>query len=110
MLTGNALENFTRRPIFERLMRALVVVKRQPDAKAPACLGHRIICLDIDLLIFQAPPQPFDENIVQMGSCSSMPCRQRPRGRVSPLPLSVAGEMARETRRRRSVPSGRRKR
>jgi len=64
MLTGNALDNFARRAVFERLMRAEVVVKRQPDAQAPARIGHRIMRPDIDLVVFQAPPWPFDENIV----------------------------------------------
>ena len=66
MLTGNAFENLAWRPVFERLMRTNVIIKRQPNAQAPACLGHRFIRSDIDLFVFQAPPQTFDENVVQI--------------------------------------------
>src|SRR5271154_1674140 len=65
MPTGFAGENRTRRPIPERLMRSLVVVEREPPANAPARLDHRAIRLGEHLFIFQAAPQPFDEDVVQ---------------------------------------------
>src|SRR5208337_4064818 len=48
------------------LVRPLVVVELKPFADASARLDHRSIRLDENLLIFQAPPQPFDEDIVQV--------------------------------------------
>src|SRR5258707_10287698 len=68
MLTGFALENLTRRAIAQCLVRPLVVVELKPFADAPARLDHRAIRLDENLLIFQAPPQPLDEDVVQIAA------------------------------------------
>ena len=39
---------------------------KTPARRQGLCLRHRGISLEIVLLLFQAPPQPFDENIVQI--------------------------------------------
>src|SRR5271154_3615318 len=66
MLTGFALINLARRAIVQGLVRTFVVVELKPFADAPARLDHRAIRLQKNLLIFQAPPQPLDENVVQI--------------------------------------------
>src|SRR5208282_6011021 len=70
MRTGFALKNFARRAIVQCLVRSLVVVEFKPFADAPARLDHRAVRLDENLLIFQAPPQSLDENIVQITASS----------------------------------------
>src|ERR1700722_7646026 len=65
MLTGFAGESHARRPITQRLMRPLLVVEREPAANAPPRLDHRAIRLGKHFFIFEAPPQPIDEDVVQ---------------------------------------------
>src|SRR6266404_2452032 len=50
------LVNLARRAITEALMLALVVVEAEPGANAGPGFGDRRICIEIDLLIFQAAP------------------------------------------------------
>src|SRR6266446_10426815 len=50
------LVNLARRAITEALMLALVVVEAEPGANAGPGFGDRRICIEIDLLIFQASP------------------------------------------------------
>src|ERR1035437_8403887 len=66
MLTGFAVEHFAWSAVIQRLMRAHVIVKRQPFANVPARLGHRTLRFDIHLYMFQTSPQPLDEDIVQI--------------------------------------------
>src|SRR5277367_5639376 len=68
MITGCSMENRSRCPIVQCLVRPLLVVKRQPFADADARLGYRPVGLDENLFIFQASPQPFDEDVVQVPS------------------------------------------
>ena len=65
MLTGFAGENRTWRSIAQRLMRPLVVIEREPPANASARLDYRAIRLGEHLFIFQAAPQPLDEDVVE---------------------------------------------
>src|ERR1700759_971214 len=65
MLTGFAGENRTRRPITQRLVETLLVVKTQPAANALARLRNRAISFDEHVLIFQAAPQPLDKDVVE---------------------------------------------
>jgi hypothetical protein len=53
-----------RRAITEALVQALCVVEVEPRANAGLGLGHRRIGLEVDLLVFQAAPQPLDEDVV----------------------------------------------
>src|SRR3974390_381417 len=52
-------------PIAQRLVRPLLIVEPQPATDTPTRFGHRTIRLDVHLLIFQAAPQPLDEDVVQ---------------------------------------------
>ena len=45
-------------------MLALVIVKAEPGGDAGLRLGHRPIGVEVDLLVFQASPQPLDEDVV----------------------------------------------
>src|SRR5271157_1405307 len=65
MFTGCALKSRAWRLIAQGLVWPLVVVERKPPADAPARLQHRAIRLDEHFLIFQAAPQPLDEDVVQ---------------------------------------------
>ena len=65
MPTSEPLENRARRPITQSLVRSLLVVESQPRIDPSACLDHRAIRLDKHLFLFQAPPQAFDEDVVQ---------------------------------------------
>jgi hypothetical protein len=62
MITGLVIENRARCPIVQSLVRTLVIVKCEPFADAKTCFGYRVIRVDEHLLVFQAVPQPFDEN------------------------------------------------
>ena len=68
MLTSFAFKNLARRTIFQGLVWPLVVVELKPFAHAPARLDHRAIRLSENLFIFQASPQPLDENVVQIAA------------------------------------------
>src|SRR5215468_6449349 len=58
------LVNLPRRAIAEALVLALVVVEVEPGANTRLGLGHSRIGVEIDLLVFEAAPQPFDEDVV----------------------------------------------
>src|SRR5271166_5562745 len=58
-------EKLARRPIAQCLVKADVVVEDQPRADAAASLFDRGVGLDEHLLIFQAAPQPLDEDVVE---------------------------------------------
>src|SRR5437588_12896702 len=60
-----SLEHFARRPVAEGLVQAFVVVEDKPPADAAARLANRGIGLDEHLLIFEAAPQAFDEDVVE---------------------------------------------
>src|SRR5208282_4989666 len=60
------LVDFARSPITQCLMQTLVVVKVQPAADAATSFLNRGVCLDVYILVLQAPPQPLDEDVVQV--------------------------------------------
>src|ERR1700744_141543 len=62
---GCSHEHIARRAIVQRLVRTLVVVERKPRTNAATRLSDRTIRFDEHLLVFQAAPQPFDEDVVQ---------------------------------------------
>src|SRR5215212_11563066 len=62
---GNAIENRTWRPVAQRLVQPLLVIKAQPAANASARLRNRAIGFDEHVLVLQATPQPLDEDVVQ---------------------------------------------
>src|SRR5471030_640728 len=63
---GHAGENLARRPISVSLVRPVVIIEAQPGANSTSSLGRRSIGLEEYLLIFQAPPQPLNEDVVQI--------------------------------------------
>src|SRR5262249_40422644 len=58
------LVNVPRRAITQALVLALRVVKFQPGANAGLGFGHCRRGIEVDLLIFENAPQPFDEDVV----------------------------------------------
>src|SRR5271157_6406160 len=63
---GHAGENLTRRPISVSLMRPLVVIEGQPPADPNSRLRRRAVGLQEYFFVFQAPPQPLNEDVVQI--------------------------------------------
>lgn len=57
-----------RRPVVPRLVRALSVVEREIFRQAKGQLGDRAVSLQLHLLVLDAAPQPFDEDVVQGAS------------------------------------------
>src|SRR2546421_13107354 len=55
------LVNLPRRAIAEALVLALFIVEAEPGADAGLRLGDRRIGVEVDLLVFQAAPQPLDK-------------------------------------------------
>ena len=49
-------------------MPPVLIVEHQPVADALFGLGHTIIGFEIDLFVFDAPPQPFNKDIVAPGT------------------------------------------
>ena len=49
-------------PVAQRLMRASAVVKADPGGDAGTRLAAVGVALQIDVLVLQRPPQPFDED------------------------------------------------
>src|ERR1700692_3665031 len=77
--------NHAWRPIAQRLVWPLLIVEPQPAADALTRFGHRTIRFDVHLLIFQAAPQPLDEDVVQKSSLS-----------VHADPNTLAGKLVQE--------------
>src|SRR5262249_24530388 len=53
-----------RRPVAKRLMWALSIVKRKPRGDAAVRLAAVGIALQVDVLVLERAPQPFDEHVV----------------------------------------------
>src|SRR5438128_6789868 len=58
------LVNLPRRAIAEALVLALLVVEIEPGANTGFGLGHTRMVVEVDLLVFEALPQPLDQDIV----------------------------------------------
>src|SRR5207248_9210794 len=58
------LVNLPRRAIAEALVLALLVVEIEPSANTGLGFGHRRVGIEVDFLVFEAAPQPLDEDIV----------------------------------------------
>src|SRR5450755_512407 len=54
-----------RREIIQRLVRAFIVVEAEPSADADFSFRHGFVGLEINVLVFQAAPQAFAENVVE---------------------------------------------
>ena len=57
-----------RRAIAQALVLALLVIKVEPGADAGLGLGDADIGVEVDLLVFEAAPQPLDEDVVCISS------------------------------------------
>src|SRR5580658_3297088 len=57
-----------RRPVFQTLMKTLLVVEPEVLRNAGARFIHRYIVFQIHLLVFERPPQPLDKNVVHTAS------------------------------------------
>src|SRR6202040_853198 len=57
-----------RRAIGQALVLALLVIEAEPGADAGLRLGDAGIGVEVDLLIFEAPPQPLDEDVVHVAA------------------------------------------
>src|SRR6516164_2133543 len=51
-------------PVAEALVLALLIVEIEPGANTGLGLGHTRIGVEVDLLVFEASPQPLDEDLV----------------------------------------------
>src|SRR6266446_3405063 len=58
------LVDLPRRAVTEALMLALLIVEGQPSANAGLGLGNTRIGVEVDFLVFEAPPQSLDEDVV----------------------------------------------
>ena len=52
-----------RRAIAQALVLALLVIEAEPGADAGLGLGDAGIGVEVDLLVFEAAPQPLDEDV-----------------------------------------------
>jgi hypothetical protein len=57
----NGLRSF----VIERLMKPLTVVKPEVFSQASDGLGRVLVIVQVDLFVFDAAPEPFDEDVVQ---------------------------------------------
>src|SRR5205814_9978657 len=64
------LVNLSRRAIAEALVLALFVVEVEPGANTSLRLDYIRIGVEVDLLVFQAAPQPLDEDVVHAAAFS----------------------------------------
>src|SRR5947209_19092080 len=71
MPTRSALASLTspvhgsRRAVVQRLMQALLVVKRKVALQAPLQLPYVLVPVQIDVFILHRPPQALDKDVVQ---------------------------------------------
>ena len=58
------LEDLARGAVIQCLMQSLAVIEIEVRGDAMPCLGHVLIRPQIYLLILEAAPEPFDEDVV----------------------------------------------
>src|SRR5262249_25538325 len=58
----------TRRAIAQALVLTLLIIKAEPGADADLGLGDTGIGVEVDLLVFEAAPQPLDEDVVHVAA------------------------------------------
>src|SRR5216683_2302217 len=66
-----------RRAIAQALVLALLVIEAEPGADAGLGLGDAGIRVEVDLLIFEAAPQPLDEDVVHVAALAIHADRDR---------------------------------
>src|SRR5579864_6776198 len=57
--------DLSRSPIAQGLMGTLLVVEPEIGCQARLQLRHLLMLRNVDVIVFYAPPQPFDEHVVQ---------------------------------------------
>src|SRR5262249_39023999 len=60
--------DLARRAIAQALVLALFVIEVEPGADPSLSLGDAGIGVEIDLLVFEAAPQPLDEDVVHIAT------------------------------------------
>jgi len=83
-----------RTVIFQALVRTLSVEERQVRLQAAVQRRHRLIIVQVHMLVLQAPPKPFHENVVQRPAAAVhtdrdprllQPARERTTGELDAL-------------------------
>ena len=69
--------NRVRRAVIQRLMDSLFVVKGEILLEPRPRLANRPVFLEVNFLVFDAAPKPFDENVVEGPARPSMLKRTR---------------------------------
>ena len=83
---GFCFVGLARRAIPQALVLALLVIKAEPGADAGLGLGDAGIGVEVDLLVFEAAPQPLDEDVVHVAALAVHADRD-------PVALQGAGEV-----------------
>jgi TolB-like protein len=60
----------SRRPVIEALVQPFLVIETKILFNPGSCLRHRLVVLQVHLLVFERAPQPFNENVVHAASSS----------------------------------------
>src|ERR1700736_5756815 len=89
---GFGFVGLTRRAIAQALVLALLVIKAEPGADAGLGLGDADIGVEVDLLVFEAAPQPLDKDIVHAAALAIH--ADRDRVALQGTGEVVAGELA----------------
>src|SRR5436853_5123277 len=64
----SAFVGLARCAVAQALVLALLVIKAEPGADAGLGLGDTGIGVEVDLLVFEAAPQPLDEDVVHVAA------------------------------------------
>ena len=63
-------EDFVRRPVVQGLVNAAVIVEVEVPFQATIKIGSRFVVLEIDVFVFHAAPQAFDEDVIQRATAT----------------------------------------
>ena len=67
-------------------MLAFVIVKAEPGANPSLGLGNVLLGVEVDFLVFEAAPQPLDEDVIHAAALAVHPDHH-------PVPLQCPGEI-----------------
>src|ERR1700730_14119862 len=80
------LIDLPRRAVTKALMLAFVVVEAEPGANPRLGLGNALIGIEVDFLVFEAAPEPLDEDVVHAAALAVHADHH-------PVPLQCPGEI-----------------
>src|ERR1035441_7977801 len=60
----------SRRPVAKTLVQPLVIVEPEIAFDPGACFRHRLVVLQVHLLVFERPPQSFNPDVVHAASAA----------------------------------------